>query len=98
VLGRVNGRWRVVEHADRVVVVDARFVVRKGGRARVLAERRKNVHAWVEGTRVAPGAPEAATATAAVRYDPYRAPWFEVDGQPIVEAAVVVFDRGCFAG
>lgn len=40
---------RVRDHAKNVVVSDAGFVVRQGGRARVLREKRKNVHAFVTG-------------------------------------------------
>lgn len=41
---------RVVAHADRVELSDARFKVSEAGRQRVLQEQRKNVHAGVEGT------------------------------------------------
>ena len=40
---------RVVGHASAVLLTAARFIVREGGRKRVLEERRKNVHAFVEG-------------------------------------------------
>jgi hypothetical protein len=39
----------VVAHADNLHLVDVRFVVSEKGRQRVLAERRKNVHAFAEG-------------------------------------------------
>lgn len=37
------------EHADIVLLEDACLVVNENGRQRVLRERSKNVHAWVEG-------------------------------------------------
>jgi hypothetical protein len=40
----------VAAHAEQVVVKDAEFVVSEAGRARVLRERSKNVHAGVRGT------------------------------------------------
>jgi len=40
---------RVVAHLDDVLVEDARFVVSQAGRRRVIAEGRKNVHAYVRG-------------------------------------------------
>jgi hypothetical protein len=44
---------RVIGHTRILRLVDCRFVVNEAGRQRVLRERKKNVHAWVEGT-VAP--------------------------------------------
>lgn len=44
---QVNGR--VVAHATRVDLWDVRFRVGKAGRARVLREKRKNVHAFITG-------------------------------------------------
>jgi hypothetical protein len=41
---------RVTHHAQMVVIQDATFAVSQAGRARVLRERRKNVHAGVRGT------------------------------------------------
>lgn len=40
---------RVEAHAQMVVIHDATFAVSQAGRARVLRERRKNVHAGVRG-------------------------------------------------
>jgi hypothetical protein len=41
--------WRVTAHPDHVNLTNVKFVVREAGRQRVLRERRKNVHAWIEG-------------------------------------------------
>jgi len=40
---------RVILHTDRVHIRNPEFVVRQGGRQRVLKERKKNVHAFVRG-------------------------------------------------
>lgn len=40
---------RVVSHNDHILLRNAKFVVRPSGRARVLKEGRKNVHAFVRG-------------------------------------------------
>jgi len=40
---------RVIHHAKDVHIVNPKFVVREGGRQRVLRERKKNVHAFVRG-------------------------------------------------
>ena len=40
---------KVIGYTDRIVVRNARFIVSQAGRARVLRERKKNVHAYVKG-------------------------------------------------
>ena len=42
-------KGRVIAHRDLVVLTDAVFKVSAAGRARVLQEQRKNVHAGVQG-------------------------------------------------
>jgi hypothetical protein len=68
---------RVVGHAEEVVLADVSLVVRESGRQRVLAERRKNVHAWAEG-RLCAAAPVGDGVP--VTYNPYRGPSFTVVG------------------
>jgi len=46
---KVDGRWKVVSHSSTIALRDVRFRVSQAGRKRVLAEKRKNVHAFVEG-------------------------------------------------
>lgn len=61
--------WRVVGHVDQIALANVAFRVSEAGRRRVLAERRKNVHAFVVGTVAATtGAPAIP-----VRYSPYEA-------------------------
>lgn len=42
-------KGRVIAHVSRLKIQDATFKVSQAGRARVLAEKRKNVHAGVVG-------------------------------------------------
>lgn len=42
-------RGCVVAHADGVALINARTVVSQAGRERVIRERRKNIHAFIEG-------------------------------------------------
>lgn len=42
-------KGRVIAHVPNFSLTDARFVVREGGRQRVLREKRKSVHAFVRG-------------------------------------------------
>lgn len=65
---KVDGRWLVRDYADEVTLKDATFKVSEAGRKRVIAEGRKNVHAFVIGTLVddIPETPVQAT------YNPYK--------------------------
>lgn len=49
----VRHRGKVVGHVRGVILRDTDFIVRPGGRARVLREKRKNVHAFVRGKLIA---------------------------------------------
>lgn len=44
-----DNKGRVVAHADKVYLSDAKFKVSQAGRERVIREKRKNVHAGVVG-------------------------------------------------
>ena len=76
---------RVVGHQKEVNVLDAKFVVQPSGRARVLQEGRKNVHAFVRGTLATyqEGLDDPRTfyliTPHAVRYHPYQAGHFFYD-------------------
>lgn len=66
----------VISHEEKVYLKDCKFVVRKGGRERVRREKKKNVHAFIEGTIITKD--EALTLMAtdsfplSVTYDPYK--------------------------
>ena len=45
----VRHKGKVIEHAQEVTLIDARFHVQQAGRERVLKQKRKNVHAYVSG-------------------------------------------------
>ena len=62
---------KVIDHVREIALEDVGFVVRPAGRARVLREKRKNVHAFVYGTICA--TPEEIPVTAqVVIYNPYK--------------------------
>ena len=46
----ITYRNKLITHADHIKLNDVEFRVRPGGRARVLEDKRKNVHAFVIGT------------------------------------------------
>lgn len=73
-------RGRVVAHSDTVVLGGCKFKVSEAGRQRVLRERRKNVHAGVEGILVSTtnnnGMWDYVGYGVPVSYNPYKGPSF----------------------
>jgi hypothetical protein len=82
-----------VQHADWVLIEDARFAVQPKGREKVLNEQRKNVHAFVRGQllEIATEPPEV-SGWDVVTYRPYTADFFFfVDSGLRVDAAPLVW-------
>jgi len=82
---------RVVAHRDEVWVEGATFKVSSAGRARVLRERSKNVHAGVVGIVSFSGNRKLAESGVRVRYNPYDTETFvrSGDGVPVHHAELV---------
>jgi len=88
---------RVIAHTPWIKLVDASFVVSQAGRARVLREQKKNVHAFVVGT--IPGGLRTDMLSDRVSYNPYKAATFmrrdgglEPTYTPVTCADVVLLD------
>jgi len=61
----------VIAHVDTLSLKDVKYNVREGGRQKVLKEKRKNVHAFIEGTICCPV--ELSTGEFfGVTYNPYK--------------------------
>ena len=45
----VRHKGRVIEHVESAIIRRPKFVVQAAGRAKVLREKKKNVHAFVRG-------------------------------------------------
>ncbi len=58
-------------YADSIAIKDATFVVREGGRQRVVRDQQKNVHAFVRGT-LAKSPRIHQRLLGAVTYNPYK--------------------------
>jgi len=78
-----------VKHASEFVCLNARFVVSKAGRERVLAEGRKNVHAVIRGD-IRLGAFDGYAKLERVRYNPYVSASFVTDNGAKVTSHEVV--------
>ena len=87
----IREKGRVVAHREIVLIEGAKFVVQPAGHAKVLREKRKNVHAYVKGkwTVLGPGRAEWHMKHAKqVRYNPYQMDCFfySEDHEPIYAA------------
>ena len=94
---------RVIDHQERVVIRNARFVVQPAGRAKVLREQRKNVHAFARGLLVPEqgyysdflvDAEEYADADS-LMYNPYKMDTFKTvgTGKPVHESEKAYLDK-----
>lgn len=66
---KVNGSWKVTKYVDAINLSDVKFKVSQAGRRRVLREKRKNVHAFIEGVEMNE---RVAQDTMGVFYNPYK--------------------------
>lgn len=99
-------KGKVIDIVSGAVIEDATFRVSEAGRQRVLREKSKNVHAFVEG-RLVSSTPLTSTRTPArklgmapITYDPYRFSQFQrLDcGESIrTSPRVVIDDKGVAA-
>ena len=72
----IRHKGLVIAHAHSVELNDVKFVVSQTGRARVLKEKRKNVHAFVRGELVRRNChsemPDSEVREGNVTYNPYK--------------------------
>tara|TARA_R100000656_G_scaffold123225_1_gene99535 strand:+ start:719 stop:1123 length:405 start_codon:yes stop_codon:yes gene_type:complete len=93
---------RVIAHVDHLRLADARFLVSEAGRQRVLQEKKKNVHAGIQG-RIEPLRGDDIhpwNLGDSVTYNPYKRETFynKVNEKSIHRSPdVVLFDRLVFA-
>jgi len=83
---RDNKTGKVIDHVRNIHIKDATLVVRPAGRARVLREGRKNVHAFVKGEVCTVGG--VPLNICEVVYNPYNHLSFveKVTGKPVFTA------------
>ncbi len=87
VLHRTDKGWRLWQHVEQIELTDVKFKVSQAGRERVLREKRKNVHAFVEGNYH--GKTDVTSSNLRfVKYDPYIAGhFFDQDNKEKVSQA-----------
>lgn len=79
--------WRVVRHAENITLYNVAFKVSEAGRQRVLKEKKKNVHAFVEGY-VSSSSFDCKNPVV-IKYNPYRAGSFTSGSFNVKEAGTV---------
>lgn len=85
---KVNGVWKVVRHTDNISLQNVIFKVSEAGRQRVLREKRKNVHAYIEGEEI-PFVPKFHSYESVISYNPYKHSTFIITNwhnEPVDEA------------
>jgi len=84
-------KGKVIAHADDLILFGCELKVSEAGRQRVLRERRKNVHAGVVGLI---SHMDAANhhGKRKLSYNPYKAPSFTVNDEPVGMATHVHLD------
>jgi hypothetical protein len=92
---KVNGSWKVVNCVEQIWLGDVAFKVSEAGRQRVLKQKRKNVHAYIEGIYKMPEiTPFKHTPFVPVNYNPYKLEKFH-DGKKYINKADFVYILGC---
>ena len=82
---------KVIDHVPYICIKDAKLVVRPAGRAKVLLEKRKNVHAFIRGTAALSLELEQPT-NKQISYNPYKNESFIVtDTGAAIKGAKTVF-------
>jgi hypothetical protein len=82
----------VIQHVQTAVLENVQFKVNPGGRARVLLEKQKNVHAFVVAEQVKLDDHEGVLEQ--IKYNPYKGPSFMLGEEPIFSARKVLLKEG----
>ena len=85
----VRKRGLVIDHLSSILLKNAEFVVQPAGRKRVVKEKRKNVHAYIRGERVAVASFDSKSER--ITYNPYKNKSFvSVEtGKPVYKKDIV---------
>lgn len=82
---------KVIGYADSITIADVTFTVSEKARLRVVDKQCREVHAWAVGRLEAVNDTTAAPDAPVVSYNPYRAPTFTSNGEPVLTAPRVTF-------
>lgn len=90
---RLGGVWKVTAHCREFAAQNCTFKVYEKSRQRVIAQKRKNVHAFViaESVMISQIFENSLDSFPKVCYDPYNAGNFICEDQPIEKAELLYF-------
>ena len=83
---------KVIMHKETVLLENCKFVVQQGGRDRVLREKRKNVHAFVEGDLVNTVSMTTFLEGIFIKYNPYKNSQFTTGERDVLTAKSVIMN------
>jgi hypothetical protein len=87
----IKYKGKVIKHLDELVLINCVFRVQKAGRAKVLREKRKNVHAYVCGELT--DITDTTICNTPAGYNPYKRDCFvnKIDNSKIEKSNTVCF-------
>lgn len=90
----VRHKGKVIKHLDELILTEASFHVQPAGRAKVLRENRKNVHAYVKGY-LDDGLAIRSSRKTPITYNPYKFGYFynRRTMSKVEKARMVWFDK-----
>ena len=87
-------KGKVIAHVCKATLKDVSYVVQPAGRARVLSDKKKNVHAFVRGELV-DGLDAGIYKEGYVSYNPYKAATFvDNEGSAMYNSDIACLDLG----
>ena len=88
----VRHKGRVIEHASNVMLRNVTYVVQPAGRAKVLREGKKNVHAFARGELIE-RIPLFNYRGNVAKYNPYKAATFvDIDDEPLYKSDIAYLE------
>lgn len=90
----IKYRGIVIERSNNFVVKNTSFKVNETGRQRVIAEGRKNVHAYTVCDKYILARKRSVENLKSISYNPYKLNQFICNGVPIKNASELLFQDG----
>lgn len=87
--------YRLCGHVDRAILIDVTTKVSASGRQKVLAEKQKNVHAFILAQRISFSVDDRAQGQAEIFYNPYIQETFTIGrtGKPFTGCEFALLDN-----
>lgn len=90
----IKYKGRVIDRAQTLKIQDVRFKVNEIGRQKVIEEQSKNVHAYAVCNKYEIINEQKIDNLVTISYNPYQSNTFFCKGKPILQADIVLFQKG----